>query len=170
MSHSRGPPLLLLPLDLVSWLQVLIRAGGTEGCRRDVGKKGRRKKNSLIHQWASCAAMLPSRLYRSSSNRCLKRILLSCFTRGGGGQLACIWHPSRGWQGADVTGSSSLRARANNANSNTFWPYETIWKSELVSPGLDELASILGCFTYLEESDTFDPTVIITPNILHCKT
>lgn len=59
MSHSRGPPLLLLPLDLVSWLQVLIRAGGTEGCRRDVGKKGRRKKNSLIHQWASCAAMLP---------------------------------------------------------------------------------------------------------------
>lgn len=47
MSHSRGPPLLLLPLDLVSWLQVLIRAGGTEGCRRDVGKKGRRKKKLI---------------------------------------------------------------------------------------------------------------------------
>lgn len=33
MSHSPG----LLPLDSVSWLEVLIRAGGTEGAK-DAGR------------------------------------------------------------------------------------------------------------------------------------
>lgn len=84
MSHSPG----LLPLDPVSWLEVLIRAGGTEGAK-DAGRTSEweekeRKggvggwKKSLIHQ---PAAVPPHVFISPSSNRCLKCIPLSCFTQ-----------------------------------------------------------------------------------------
>lgn len=54
------------------------------------------------------------RLYQSSSDRCPKRIPLSCFTWGR--RSARLYLTSiTGWQGAGVTGSSSLEAGATLA-------------------------------------------------------
>ena len=45
MSHSCG----LLPLDPVSWLEVLIRAGGTEGGKDAEGTHKKKKKGEKSH-------------------------------------------------------------------------------------------------------------------------
>lgn len=114
MSHSCSR----LPQDPVSWLEVLIRAGGTDGAKDAEGLGKEKKKNreerkkkviDLSAALVCCRAAL--RLYQSSSNRCLKRITRSCFTQGRrSGRL----HPASvtGWWGADVTGNSLLGAGA----------------------------------------------------------
>lgn len=113
MSHSYG----LLPLDPVSWLEVLIRAGGTEGAKDAGGTRKKRerkevkKKKSLIHQWPPCAAM-PPHVFISPHLIGVWNAYLSHVSLRGGGQLACIQHLSQADGGADVTGSSSWRAGA----------------------------------------------------------
>lgn len=109
MSHSG----IRLPLDPVSWREVLIRAAGTNGREKNAaGWKNRGKRNkSLIHQWPLCAVVQPVCLYQSTSNRCLERTALSCFTqerRSARLRAASVTH----LRGADLTGGSSFRTRA----------------------------------------------------------
>lgn len=82
MSHYCGR----LPLDPVFWLEVLIKAAGTDGAkdaggmRKKERERGGKKVIDSSVALVCCRAAL--RLYQSSSNRCLKRIPLSCFTQG----------------------------------------------------------------------------------------
>lgn len=96
---------LLLMLDPLSWLELLIRAGGSKGWT--MMEKEQRGKASV----ASMCWDATMRLYHSWSNRRLKHILPPCFTlrtRSDGLYLRFV----ADWLGADETESSSLRAGA----------------------------------------------------------
>ncbi|CAB1414522.1 unnamed protein product [Pleuronectes platessa] len=98
MSHSRGP----LPLDPVSWLEVLISAGdgASAGCGRMSKRRKRRVKGgegeSLIHQRPHVIVFISPHLIG------VRNVQLSHVSLRGGGQLASIssifppadWGPS----------------------------------------------------------------------------
>lgn len=140
MSHSCG----LLPLDVVSRLEVLIRAGGTDGVKDAGGTRKNRGNKSLIHQWPVCCHAA-SRLYQSSSNSCLKRIPLSCFTwEEVRLPVSSICHRLTGC-GCHRELLNESRGYANNANnlSSTVLPFSTILNKHLkVSNGITQIARI----------------------------
>lgn len=95
MSHS----CVHLPLDLVFWREVLIRAVGMVGAKKFKIKKRRargkkRWEKSIDSSPALVCCRIVLLLYRSSSNRFTKRKRVTCFT-GRRGQLACIRHQSQ---------------------------------------------------------------------------